>query len=102
MDLDLQSLLKNVDAETARAFVGAAGHVIDALLLELARVEQTVTPETRDYDGAALPRSTPATGWLSHEELRQTAQRMSEAIAAEKWVDGVTLAISLLARLAGV
>ncbi|MBU0616350.1 MAG: hypothetical protein KKI02_01395 [Planctomycetes bacterium] len=96
--MDLRTLLRNIDAETARAFVSAAGHVIDALLLETARVGETITPTTRDYDSAALPRSAPVAGWLSHEELRQTTQKMSEAVAAEKWADGVMLAIGLLTR----
>lgn len=97
--MDLRTLLRNIDAETARAFVSAAGHVIDALLLETARVEEALTPPPRDYDSATLPRSAPPAGWLSHEELRRTTQKMSEAIAAEKWADGVTLAIGLLTRL---
>jgi hypothetical protein len=98
--MDLQTLARNIDAETARAFVSAVGHVIDALLLEAARAGETVTPEKRDYDSATLSRATPPTGWLSHEELRQTTQEMSEAIAAEKWADGVRLAIGMLTRLA--
>ena len=98
--MDLRGLLENINAETARAFVSAAGHVIDALLLEQARVDETVTPPMRDYDSATLSRSAPPAGWLSHEELRQTTQKMTEAIAAEKWEDGVTLAIGLLTRLA--
>ena len=90
-----------IDGETARAFVTAARHVIDALLFEAARVEETRTPEVRDYENVGLSRATPAGGWLSHEELRQTTQKMAEAVAAEKWADGVAFAIQLLARLAG-
>jgi hypothetical protein len=99
--VNLKSLLEHIDAETARAFVSATRHVIDALLLEAARVEETRTPGTRDYDSASLSRTAPAGGWLSHAELRKTTQAMSEAIAAEKWADGVTFAIQLLAQLVG-
>jgi hypothetical protein len=98
--MDLQKLLQNIDADTARAFVSAASHVIDALLFETARVGETFTPATRDYENATLPRTTPAGGWISHEELRQTTQRIAEAIAAEKWADGVALAIQVLTRCA--
>lgn len=100
--MDLQKLLRNIDAETARAFVSAARQVLDALLLEAARTEQMQTLPTRDYDGATLSRVTPAGGWLSHEEPRQTTQKMAEALAAEKWADGVACAIRLLTRFAGV
>ncbi len=59
------------------------------------------TANPRDYEQAALPRSAPAYSWLSHEELRSTTQKMAEAIATEKWADGVTFAIGLLTRIAG-
>ena len=71
------------------------------MLLEAARVEETQTAGVRDYEGVALPRATPAGGWLSHEELRRTAQAMAEAIALEKWADAIALAIGLLTRFAG-
>lgn len=99
--MNLQTLLRNVDAETARAFISATRHVIDALLFEMARVGETRTPGTKDYENAELSRTTPAGGWLSHEELRQTTQKMAEAVAAEKWADGVAFAIQLLTRFAG-
>ncbi|MFQ5805330.1 MAG: hypothetical protein ACE5I3_02640 [Phycisphaerae bacterium] len=99
--MDLRKLLRNIDAETARAFVSATRHVMDALLFEVARVGETRTPGTRDYENATLPRATPAGGWLSHEELRRTTQKMAEAMAAEKWADGVVFAIRLLTRIAG-
>jgi hypothetical protein len=99
--MDLRRLLQQIDAETARAFVGAARHVLDALLLEAARAEEMQTPGPRDYENAELSRATPAGGWLSHAELRKTTQEMTEAIAAEKWVDGVAFAIQLLSRFAG-
>lgn len=99
--MDLLSVIRRIDTETARAFVQAARHVVDAMLLEAERMEQTGTPTARDYNTAALPRDAPAGGWLSHAELRQTARELSEAIAAEKWVDGVVLAIRLFGRWGG-
>ena len=99
--MDLRKLLEQIDAETARAFVGAARRVLDALLLEAARAEETVTPTARDYECAALSREAPAGGWLSHEELRETTRELAEAMAAEKWADGVACAIRLLTRFAG-
>lgn len=100
--MDLRSVLTNIDAQTAQAFVAAARHVIDALLIEGERVRQTQTPEARDYNQAGLPRDAAAGGWLSHEELRDTARRMAEAVAAEKWTDGFVAALQLLAAVGGM
>lgn len=99
--MDVQTLVRNIDAQTARAFVEAARHVIDALLIEAERVGQTQTPDVTDYEHASLSRETPAGGWLSHAELRDTARRLSEAVAAEKWIDGLTCALKLLSALGG-
>lgn len=97
--MDLRKLASAVDAPTARAFVSAARHVIDAMLIEGARVQQAQTPGTRDYERSELPRTTPAGGWIAHDELREAARRMGEAIAAEKWTDGVMFAIRVFAQL---
>lgn len=99
--MDLTAILKNIDAATARAFVKAARHVIDAMLIETQRVRQTQTPGARDYDSADLSREAPPGGWLSDEELRATSQKLSEAIAAEKWTDGVIFAVRALSALGG-
>ena len=58
--MNIETLLRQVDARTARAFVTAARHVIDALLIEGQRVREAQAPTVRDYDGAELPRRTPA------------------------------------------
>ncbi len=97
--MNLAELVKSLDAQTARAFVQAARNVIDALLIEAARVEETQTPKTRDYNRAGLDRSAPAGGWLSHSELRQTTQKVAEAMAAEKWTEGVMWTIQVLTQL---
>ncbi len=99
--MDLKTIVSGIDAETARAFVTAARHAIDALLIEAERVRQTQTPTPRDYNAAALPRGTPPGGWLAHEELRETARRMAEAIAVEKWVDGFIAAVQVLSMMGG-
>ncbi len=99
--MNWESLLQSINPETARAFVAAARHLIDALLIEAERVEQAATPAPRDYPQAGLPRSTPGGGWITHSELRETARRLAEAVAAEKWVEGVAAAIKLLAVVGG-
>jgi len=100
--MDIIELVKRVDAGTARAFVTAARHVIDALLIEAQRVRQAQPPEPRDYSQAELLRAAPAGGWLSHDELQETARRLGEAIALERWVDGLALSLRLLGGLGGV
>ena len=99
--MDWKQLARAIDAETARAFVGAARNVIDAMLIEAQRVAQTKTPQRVDYNTAALPDATPAGGWISHEELRATSQRLAEAIATEKWIDGVVFAARMFAAIGG-
>lgn len=99
--MNLEAVLKQLDANAARAFVTAARHVIDALLIEGQRVAQAQPPTPRDYTTAKLSSPSPAGGWLSDEELRGAAQRMAEAMAAEKWVEGALFAIRLLSALGG-
>ena len=99
--MNIETLVERIDSGTARAFVTAARHVIDALLIEAERVQQTQTPTPRDYNAADMPRNTPVGGWLSHEELRGTAQRLAEAMAAEKWTEGVVFAARLFNALGG-
>lgn len=100
--MDWRMIIDRLDAQTARAFVSAARHVIDAMLIEAEQVKQAHTPAARDYENASLSREAPAGGWISDSELRQATQRMSEAIAAEKWTDGVVFAIKALSALGGV
>jgi hypothetical protein len=92
--VDLEGLLKQIDAAAAR-------HVIDAMLIEGERVKETQTPEPRDYEQATLGRGAPAGGWLSHEELRDTSRRMAEAIAVENWTAGLICAVKLLSVMGG-
>ena len=99
--MKLQTLLAQVDSRTAQTFVSAARHVIDAMLIEAARVEQTATPKRTDYENAALSRETAPGGWLSHEALRETSQRLAEAIAGEKWTEGMLTSIRLLSGMGG-
>lgn len=99
--MDLGNLLKQIDMQTARAFVSAARNVIDALLIEAERVGETQTPVARDYTAAGLPREAPPGGWLSHEELRDTARRLAEAVATEKWIDGLVCAVQLFSVMGG-
>jgi hypothetical protein len=100
--MDWQTLLKSIDLETARAFVTAARRVIDALLIEGERLREAQSPAARDYNAAELSRAGPPGGWLSHEELRESVRQMAEAIAAEKWVDGVVTTVKVLTLLGGV
>ncbi len=100
--MDLQTIIGRLDAGTARAFVSAARHVIDAMLIEAEQIKQTQTPGAMNYESATLSREAPAGGWISDAELRRTTQQLSEAIAAEKWTDGAVFAIKALSALGGL
>ena len=95
--MDMRQVLQSMDVNAAREFARAAKRVIDALVLETARATSESTPGKRDYETAELSRAAPAGGWISSGELRRTTQLMSEAIAAEKWIEGALLAIRVLA-----
>lgn len=99
--MELKQLVERIDARTARAFVSAARNVMDALVIEAEHVRRAQTPGTRDYGRALLPRSTPAGGWLTPAELRETSQRLAEALAAEKWTEGVLFAMRVLGVMGG-
>lgn len=98
--MKLATLMEQVDARTARAFVEAARTLIDALLIESARVEQTRTPGEVDYLHAGISREAAAGGWIAGGEIAETTRKMSEAIAAEKWTEGVLFAARVMALLA--
>lgn len=100
--MNFRTLVEHMDAETARSFVRAARHVIDAMLIEGERIEQTRSPQPRDYNTAEIERDAPAGGWLSDAEIHRAAQRMAEAIAAEKWTDGLVFAVQFFARVGGL
>lgn len=99
--MDLRTVVGHIDAETARVFVTAACRVIDAMLIEAQRRQAARTPERCDYEQAAPRRDTAAGGWLAHDELRATAQQLAEAIAAEKWTEGLLAALAALRCLGG-
>jgi len=97
--MDLKTLLDQIDTNTARALVEAVGRVFDALVIESERIQQTQTPPQRDYNTEALSRTAPGGGWISDSELRHTAQRISEAIAQEKWTEGLLTAVRWMQAL---
>ncbi len=97
--MKLEQLANRIDAGAAQAFVRAARHVIDAMLIEGQRVAETQAPTDRDYARAELPNAAPPQGWISRAELDQTVQRFTEALASEKWTDGVVFAIRALTML---
>lgn len=101
MDLTtLTRIAEAVDPRTARAFIGATRNVIDALMIENARVTATQTPGQKDYATASLPDAAPPGGWISTSEARATLQKMTEAVTLEKWTEGFIAAIQLVKLMA--
>lgn len=99
--MSLQQLFEQINPQTARAFVGAARNLIDALLIEAERIRAAQPPGVIDYDTAVIDRTTPPGGWLAPDELRRATQRLTEALAAEKWLDGMLVALRALRALGG-
>ena len=54
-----------------------------------------------DYGTAQVGSVGPAGGWLSDGEVKAVAQRMTEAISAEKWFDGFVFAMQLVIMAGG-
>lgn len=100
--MDPMKLLSRIDARTAQAFVRATRNLFDAMLVEAERVQSTATPQPRDYQAAGLSREMPAGGWLSYEELHAVTRKLTESLAAEKWLDGVMFAVRTLALLGAI
>jgi len=100
--MNLTALLSSVRPETARAFVTAAWSILQALRVELEQSAERRTPPVRNYNERELSRTAPAGGWLTDEELCQTVDALAEAIAAEKWTDGLITTLKVLSALGGL
>lgn len=97
--MDIVGIAERVDARVAQSFVRAAFNVLTAMTVEVERGKPARPPGERDYNAAGLSREGPAGGWISDGELRAATQRISEAIAAEKWSEGFVFAIQAMAML---
>lgn len=99
--MKLEEIAKRVDEGNARAFVQAARHLINAMMVETARQADSQGPAAgagaRDYRTAELSREAAPGGWISRAELDRTNQQLIEAIAAEKWIEGVVAAVRVMA-----
>jgi hypothetical protein len=100
--MDWSKLMERMDPAVVTQFVRAGRHVIQAMLYESERMRATQTPGEVDYNEAALARAAPERGWLTHDELRTGAMKLDEAVAAERWLDGMRLTLGLLRGLGGV
>lgn len=94
--MTIEQIASRIDAGSAQAFVRAARHVIDAMMIEANHVQQTQTPGQTDYANVGLTREAPAGGWISRSEIHAAQQQMTEAISAEKWVEGFAAAVRVL------
>jgi len=88
--------------EQARQFVLTVQRWIEAGLLPPTKVGAGPVPGRVDYGTAKIGSVAPAGGWLSDAEVKSVAQGMTEAIAAEKWFDGVKFAVQLVILAGGL
>ena len=99
--MEFRTIVQQLNPATARAFVQATRNVIDALMIEGARVREARGPAPRDYEQAEFSRTAPPGGWIAPEELRGVVQKMNEAIALEKWTEGFFFAVRAMSILGG-
>jgi hypothetical protein len=99
--MEFRTIVQQLNPATARAFVQATRNVIDALMIEGARVREARGPEPRDYEQAGFSRAAPPGGWIAPEELRGVLQKMNEAISLEKWTEGFLFAVRAMSMLGG-
>lgn len=97
--MNLEAIAKRIDADSARAFVHAARNLVNAVMVEVARQKDVSGPTPRDYRSAGLSSEPAPGGWISRGELDRACQQMSEAMAAEKWVEGVMAAVRAIGML---
>lgn len=92
-------LAHSLEPAVLRRFVHAVRNVVDAMLIQAPPPRPAPPPGMRDYNAAPLVNGAPDGGWIDVSELQITSQRMNEAIAAERWVDGFVAAVELLLLL---
>lgn len=97
----IEDLLKDVNLVIVKRFLFAVESLVNALLLAEELPREARMPQEHDYTKATLPREAPPLGWLSHDQLRESARQMGEAISAEKWTDGFVAAIRLISLFTG-
>ena len=100
--MELKQLIGAIDARTAQSFVSATRRLLEVLLVEGQRVSAAQVPGKRDYNTTEIDRGGPASGWLSRDELRAASTEMAEAIAAEKWTEGVMVALRAVKFVGGL
>lgn len=97
--MQVAKVAEKLDADVLKQFVVGVQKVIEALLIEQEHVGSQPGPVPVDYNTAGLPRAEPPGGWIGTGELRAASQKMSEAIAAEKWVEGFVFAVQAMGTL---
>ena len=98
----LNAILPKLTPQVMQNFVHAARTFIDSVAVEAAAVAAKETPGATDYRTANHDRSPPTGGWIDFDEVRQKSKQMTEAIAAEKFADGVITTLQALALFGAI
>ena len=98
----IKGVAEKLDPATIQTFVHTARLVVEAVADEAQASASTQMPGQTDYATATLDHSTPAGGWLNVEQIRETSRKMTEAVAAEKWVDGFICAVQFMAMIGAI
>lgn len=102
--MDFQTILKQINPETAKVFIDATFDVVNAFLLKAEENETAVPPSNVDYNAPhrGLKNDAPAGGWISDAEVRATLRKQVESMKVANWMDGFLTAIKLLVAIGAV
>lgn len=94
------TIAKGLSEQTLKGFVNAVNEIVKQIAgTPVGGVSTAPTPV--DYAHAEITVGVPPGGWLSVEEFRDASRRMTEAIAAEKWVEGFITAVQIMIMIGG-
>lgn len=102
MSANIEQVAQQMDPAVLQNFLKEIARIFDALVVPPAAAGAVRMPGGVDYTTAQPSVGQPAGGWLSDGEVRGAAQRMTEAIAAEQWVQGFVALARLIAMAGGV
>lgn len=95
----LSTVMSDLSMESIKEFVTVVKRYIDDALVDDIKVLPQESPTKIDYNKAGVELIAPHGGWISRSELERYNQKMTEAIANEKWTEGFILAMQIVAMV---
>lgn len=95
----LSTIMSDLSMETIKEVVTVVKRYIDDALVDDIKIQPQESPNRLDYNKAGIELVAPPNGWISMSELEAYNQKMTEAIANEKWTEGFILAMQIVAMV---